>query len=127
MYTDRDEIYIEAMTADIAAAAECLAIETEKNVSETGWFAKITIPFYDNSKGLDITDWFLSVCTICEADGGNEDKRYLEVSGLLKGGYKISSFNFCGTKSECIEQLRNPSYVERIKNTIRVNLNAMDD
>lgn len=127
MYADGDEIYIETMTADITAAVERLAIEVEKNVPDTGWFSKVTIPFKDNSKGLDITDWQLAICSISKADGGNENKRYLEVSGLLKSGYKISSFNFCGTKSECIERLRDPSYVERIKVTIRVNLNAMDD
>ena len=44
-------------------------------------------------------------CSISKADGGNENKRYLEVSGLLKSGYKISSFNFCGTKSECIRAI----------------------
>lgn len=125
MYADGDEIYIGTMTADITAAVERLAIEVEKNVPDTGWFSKVTIPFKDNSKELDITDWQLVICSISKADGGNENKRYLEVSGLLKSGYKISSFNFCGTKSECIE--RDPSYVERIKVTIRVNLNAMDD
>lgn len=126
MYSSNDEIYIEAMTDEIELAITSLIPELEK-VPETGLFAKITTTFKDKSGKLDITEWQLSVCTISKIDGGNENKRYLEVSGKLKSGYKISCFNFCGTKQECIEILRNTYYVEKVKHSIRVNLNGMDD
>lgn len=126
MYCESFEPYIEDMTDDIYIAANRLASETESKVPEIGLFPKITVEFKDKSGILDITYWQLNICSIC-IDGGNEDKRYLEVSGTLKNGYKISCLNFAGSTSDCIEQLRNPSYVERVKQTMRVNLNAMDD
>lgn len=127
MYSERCEVYIEEMTDDIGVAAKLLADQVEKEIPETGLFPKISVRFKDKSGKLDITDWQLTICCIDEIDGGDENKRYLEVSGFLKSGYKISCYNFCGTKSECVEMLRNPSYVEKIKNTMRINLNAMDD
>lgn len=126
MYSERYEPYIDAMSNDISIAANILASETESKVPEKGLFSKITVEFKDKSGMLDITCWQLNICSM-SIDGGNEDRRYLEVSGILKSGYKISCLNFAGTTSECIEQLRNPFYVERVKQTIRVNLNAMDD
>lgn len=126
MYNEECETYIEEMTEDISTVAKLLASETEKKVPETGPFPKITVEFEDKSGMLDITYWQLSVCSIY-IEGKKEDRRYLEVSGTLKGGYKISCLNFAGTTSECIEMLRNPSYVENVKQTMRVNLNAMDD
>lgn len=39
----------------------------------------------------------------------------------------MSCFNFAGTTFECIEMLRNPFYVEKVKQTMRASLNAMDD
>lgn len=126
MYNEKCETYIEEMTEDISTAARLLASETEKKVPETGPFSKITVEFEDKSGMLDITYWQLSVCSIY-IEGKKEDRRYLEVSGTLKGGYKISCLNFAGTTSECIEMLRNPYYVEKVKNTIRVNLNGMDN
>lgn len=126
MYSERYEPYIEEMTEDISSAAKLLALEAEKNVPETGLFPKITVEFKDKSGILDITYWQLNVCSLY-IEGGNIDKRYLEVTGTLKSGYKISCLNFAGTKSECIDMLRNSSYVEHVKQTMRVNLNAMDD
>lgn len=127
MYSERYEIYIEEMTEDIGIAAKQLADNAEKDIPEMGCFPKMTVQFKGQSGKLDITNWQLAICSISKIDGGDENKRYLEVSGYLKGGYKISCYNFCGTKSDCIKQLRNPSYVERIKQTMRLNLNAMDD
>ncbi len=126
MYSERYEPYIEEMTEDISAVAKSLALEAERDVPETGLFPKISVEFKDKSGVLDITYWQLNVCSIY-IEGENNDKRYLEVSGTLKSGYKISCLNYAGTKSECIEMLRNPSYVENVKQTMRVNLNAMDD
>lgn len=125
MYSERYEPYIEEMTEDISDAARLLALDAERNVPETGLFPKITVEFKDKSGILDITYWQLNICSFIE--GGNGDKRYLEVSGTLKGGYKMSCFNFAGTTSECIEMLRNPFYVEKVKQTMRASLNAMDD
>lgn len=45
------------MTEDISTAARLLASETEKQVSETGPFPKITVEFEDKSGMLDITYW----------------------------------------------------------------------
>lgn len=126
MYSERYEPYIEEMSEDISSAASSLALEAEREVPETGLFSKISVEFKDKSGVLDITNWQLNICSLYIEDG-NRDQRYLEVSGTLKGGYKISCFNFVGTKSECIEMLRDPSYVEKVKQTMRVNLNAIDD
>lgn len=126
MYSENDETFIEKMTEDISAAARLLALGTEKEVPKAGLFPKITVEFKDKSGKLDITYWKLSICSI-SIDGGNENKRYLEVSGTLRNGYEVSCFIFAGTTSECIEQLRNTSYVKRVKQTIRLNLKAMDD
>lgn len=125
MYSERYEPYIEEMSEDISSAARSLALEAEREVPETGFFSNISVEFKDKSGVLDITNWQLNICSIYIEDG-DKNRRYLEVSGTLKGGYKISCFNFAGTKSECIEMLRNPFYVEKVKQTMRVNLNAMD-
>ena len=129
MYGSCDEVYIEAMTEDIALAARMLALGVETEVPECGLFEPLKVPFRDKSGRLDITDWWLRVFSLGSLVGCDktENRRCLELVGALPGGYKISSCHFCGTKEECLAALRHPDYAERVKDSIRHDLFWMDD
>lgn len=127
MYSSSDEVYVEAMTEDICDALMLLASQVEAEVPEKGLFEKVAVTFEDKSGKLDITKWGLAVCSIGNFDGADVDKRYIDLYGLLNGGARMSTLIFCGTKAECIETLRHPDYVEKIKFTIRNSLFWMDD
>lgn len=115
------------MTEDICDAVMLLASQVEAEVPEKGLFEKVAVTFEDKSGKLDITKWGLAVCSIGNFDGADVDKRYIDLYGLLNGGARMSTLIFCGTKAECIETLRHPDYVEKIKSTIRNSLFWMDD
>lgn len=127
MYGSSDEVYVEAMTEDIRNAVVLLATVAEVKVPEHGLFEDVRVNFEDKSGKLDITRWGLAVCTIGNFDGADVDKRYIDLYGLLKGCARMSTLIFCGSKAQCIETLRQPDYVEKIKSTIRNSLFWMDD
>lgn len=127
MYGSSDEVYVEAMTEDIRSVVMLLASQAEAEVPEKGLFEKVKVAFEDKSGKLDITRWGLAVCSIGNFDGADVDKRYIDLYGLLNGGARMSTLIFYGTKAECIETLRHPDYVEKIKSSIRNSLFWMDD
>lgn len=127
MYGSSDEVYVEAMTEDIRNAVMLLASQAEVRVPEKGLFEKVKVAFEDKSGKLDITRWGLAVCSIGNFDGADVDKRYIDLYGLLNGGARMSTLIFCGSKAQCIETLRHPDYVEKIKSSIRNSLFWMDD
>lgn len=127
MYGSNDEVYVEAMTEDIRNAVMLLASQAEVRVPEKGVFENVTVTFEDKSGKLDITRWGLAVCLISNFEGADVNKRYIDLYGLLKGGARMSTLIFCGSKAQCIETLRHPDYVEKIKSTIRNSLFWMDD
>ena len=121
MYGSSDEVYVEAMTEDIRNVVMLLASQAEAEVPE------VKVAFEDKSGKLDITRWGLAVCSIGNFDGADVDKRYIDLYGLLKGGARMSTLIFCGSKAQCIETLRHPDYVEKNKSSIRNSLFWMDD
>lgn len=119
--------YLQKMSQEISAAASLLADEIDKAVPDMGEFQKVSVPFRDKKKELEITEWRLAVCQFPDVNGPDSNQRYIELIGILDGGYGVSVLAFGGTKAECITKLRKPELVSRIQGLMIRCLEDMND
>lgn len=121
MYRQGDDKTINAMQEKITGACKEIA---DKLQSDTAEQRKIIATFDDESRNLDLTQWWLGICTFSfpECSG----KKYVELNARLGSGYKISLLIYSGSTEDVIKWLNTPACAHCIKQKMITLLEQCD-
>jgi len=121
MYRDRDDATIKGMGQMMAEKFAELADKVEDTVPASGAFEAVCSMFKDETESMDIKVWSMTVRDLIYKGCDDEvlSRRYLELMGVLGGGYGITRVVGSGSVAECVEILRSPSFVTKVMGAMK--------